>query len=471
MTRTLNYLLIILSAALIGCTNPGREEREQASAAFRANLLEETTAWQATNPPPYRLAQILDLAHERTLKLTEQDLAAQLARIDRATAFSVFLPNLELSLGREVFHGRGVFPALSPIGLKANRLWANQQSMMLTQSVFTPAAWVMFAETAYGIRIKDIVRERAQEVLDAQIAALFYRAVLSERLVETYRLQVASGEALTNRVIRLTEEGYAREGDKARALARLANDTLNLREAQDQREEARMKLCEVVRFWPLTENSNIENHLFDGVSLLAVKSGIFETLSVEECVWRGLLTRKDLYAGDQTIELRKAQVLEALANFLPNVVLGGSGLNREGLSNAALHGWGGGLFGIWSAFEGFRTVQEYRAARAQKEAEFKLQEDRMLAVVTAVAEAHRNLTRCTVQLQAAKEALTAAETDYAETERCYSEGEETLSTVLDKLAVKDAASVQYVAAEYSAALAEIVLRQAMGIGIFEEVKK
>ncbi len=471
MTRTLNYLALVLALALIGCTNPGSEEREKASAAFRANLLEETTAWQATNPPPYRLAQILDLAHERTLKLTEQDLAAQLARIDRATAFSVFLPNLELSLGREVYHGRGDFPALSPIGLKANRIWANQQSMMLTQSVFTPAAWVMFAETAYGIRIRDIVRERAQEVLDAQIAALFYRAVLSERLVETYRLQVASGEALTNRVIRLTDEGYAREGDKARALARLANDTLNLREAEDQREDARIKLCEVVRLWPLTEkDGNTQTNLFDGASLLVVKSGIFENLSTEECVWRGLLTRKDLYAGDQTIELRKAQVLEALANFLPNVVLGGGGLN-QGVGTAALHGWGGGLIGVWSAFEGFRTVQEYRAARAKKEAEFKLQEDRMLAVVTAVAEAHRNLKRCQVQLHAAKEAATAAETDYSETERCYSEGEETLSTVLDKLAVKDAASVQYIAAEYSAALAEVALRQAMGIGIFEEVKK
>ena len=456
----------VLAFAFVGCANPGREERESSSAAFRAKLVAETDEWAATNPPPYRLGQIVGLARERTLKLTEQSLAAELARIDRATAFSVFLPNLEMSLGREVFHGRSEVPLLSPVAFKGNRVWANQQSMLLTQPVFTPAAWVMFAETAYGVRIRDIVRERAQEVLDAQVAALFYRAVIAERMVETYRLQVASGEALTNRVGRLADEGYALAGDRARAVARLAGDELNLREAEDQREDARMKLCEVVRFWPFAAKGT---NLFDGASLLAVRSGAFDALSVEECAWRGLLSRKDLYAGDQTVELRKAQVVEALANFLPNVVLGGGGLN-EGLAGTAVRGWGGGLIAAWSAFEGFRTVQEYRAARAKREAEFKLQEDRMLAVVTAVAEAHRNYRRCAAQRFAASRAKEAAETDYAETERRFAEGEETLSTVLDKLAVKDAAEVQSVAAEYSSALAEVALRQAMGVGIFEEVR-
>lgn len=461
--------LVLALSVLAGCANPGREEREAASEAFRAHLVGETDTWLAANAPPYRLEQVVGLARERTLKLTEQDLAAELARIDRATAFSVFLPNLELSMGREVFHGKTQVPTLAPTSIRRNRLWANQQSMILTQPVFTPVAWVMFAETAYGVRIRDIVRARAGEVLDAQVAALFYRAVISERLVETYRLQVESGEALTNRVGKLADEGYALEGDRARAEARLADDLLNLQEAKDQREDARMKLCEFVRFWPLSGASSAFGELFDGESLLAVRTGAFDGESMEECVWRGLLTRKDLYAGDQTVELRKAQVIEALAGFLPNVVLGGAGAH-QGLAGTAIRGWGGGLMATWSAFEGFRTVQEYRAARAKREAEFKLQEDRMLSVVTSVAEAYRNLHRCDIQRRAAAKAKAAAETDYAETARRFEEGEETLSNVLDKLAVKDAAAVQSISADYSSALAEIALRQAMGIGIFAEVK-
>ena len=106
------------------------------------------TEWLATNPPPYRLEQLVGLTRKRTLKLTEQDLSAALARINRATAFSASLPDLETSLGREVFHGRTDVPALSPVALKGSRVWTHLQSMMLTQSVFTPFDWVMFAETA-----------------------------------------------------------------------------------------------------------------------------------------------------------------------------------------------------------------------------------------------------------------------------------------------------------------------------------
>ncbi|HCG19908.1 MAG TPA: hypothetical protein DER26_02790, partial [Verrucomicrobia bacterium] len=264
------------------------------------------------------------------------------------------------------------------------------------------------------------------------------------------------------------DEGYALKGDRERAQARLADGLLHLQEARDQREDARMKLCEIADFWPLTAPK--DGNLFAGESLLAVRSPALTALSVEECVWRGLLARKDLYAGDQTIALRKVQVIEALSGFLPNVLLGGGGIN-QGVAGSALRGWGGGLVATWSAFEGFRTVQDYRAARAKREAEFKLQEDRMLAVVTGVAEAYRNWKRCGLELEAAAQARRAAETDYAETELRFGEGEETLSTVLDKLAVRDAARVQYAAMDYSSALAEVILRQTMGLGIFEEIEK
>ena len=58
--------------------------------------------------------------------------------------------------------------------LKDNRLRARAGSLVVAQPVFTPVAWVMFAESQYGVRIKDIVRERAKQLLDVQVAALFY---------------------------------------------------------------------------------------------------------------------------------------------------------------------------------------------------------------------------------------------------------------------------------------------------------
>ena len=127
----------------------------------------------------------------------------------------------------------------------------------------------------------------------------------------------------------------------------------------------------------------------------------------------------------------------------------------------------GGVTGVWSLFSGFRTVQDYRAARARSEAEFKLREDRMLAVVTSVADAWRNWKETRDRVRAAVKLREAAALDYVDAERRYDDGQETLNRVLDKLTDKDAAEVRAISAEYAAALAEITLRQALGMKLYE----
>jgi len=312
------------------------------------------------------------------------------------------------------------------------------------------------------VRIKDIIRDRAQQLLDIQVAALFYRAAIAERQVRTYQLQLDSAAALTNRLSRLADEGYALESDKARTEARCAVCQAALRKAQNERDTTRSELASVLYLWPLTPFEVQGDSILDLPPLPEMTS--------EEWVWQGLVTRRDLYAGDQAIELRKARVIEALAGFLPNIVLGGGGANVS-LENVVAKGWAGSLMGTWAAFEGFRTVQQYRAARAEREAEFKLQEDRMMAVVVAVAQCERNLRFAREQREAAHIYARAARLDHIATERRYEDGQETLSAVLDKQAVRDDAEVKAIQADYAEALAAIQLRQAVGVDMFEEIKK
>lgn len=89
----------------------------------------------------------------------------------------------------------------------------------------------------------------------------------------------------------------------------------------------------------------------------------------------------------------------------------------------------------------------------------------MLAVVVSVAEAWRNWRETGDRARAAHKALAAARLDYEETERRRQDGEETMNSVLDKLAAKDAAEVQAVSTDYAAALAEVVMRQAVGLPV------
>ena len=454
-------LFVLVAGLLAGCKNPDAAYREEAAHAFRTNLVAETERVLAESGGVLTLSNALALAHARSLKLAQQDLEAKLARINRASAFSAFLPTVGLS-GMGLM-ARGHVDDLPYLGnLEENRLHARAGSLVVAQPVFTPVAWVMFAESQYGVRIKDIVRERAGQLLDVQVAALFYQTAVAERRVETAGRQLESARALTNRVTRLVAEGYATPADAARANARCVLAETSLASARDEAAAAREELAGLLHLWPLA------TFRVSGESLLALPP--LPEKRVEEWVWDGLVSRKDLAAGDQTLELRKAQVIEALAGFLPNVVLGGGGASGA-IEDVAMRGWVGSLIGTWALFEGFRTVQQYRAARAVRETEFKLQEDRMTAVVIAVADSWRQRRLVRQKAIAARAWAEAARLDHEAAARRHEDGNETLSSVLDKLAVSEDAETKLAESAYGEAMADILLRQAVGIDVIEKEKE
>ena len=449
-----------------GCATT-QKDREDAAREMQDRLVRETADCFAAHPGPLAFSNALSLARARSLKLTEQELDVQLAKVTRAAAFSTFLPNVELLYGRTLMSGRasGDLPA----SLRTSGWDFENAGLVLSQPVFTPVAWTLFAESLYGVRIREHVRARARQLLDVQVAVRFCEAAVAARLVQARALQVRSGEALTNRVTRLAAEGYATSAEKARAEARLAADRYELLQAKNAQEKARQALADILHLWPLADFE------VDGESLVGGGTGNWERGTgngergtgdgeLAELAWQALLNREDLRAADETLALRKAQVVEALAGFLPNVVLGGGGASLT-LESAAVRGWAGSLAGVWSVFGGFRTVQEYRAARARREAEFRLNEDRMLAVIVSVADCWRNLQAARARAAVAAKGAAAAALDHEEAARRFDDGRETVSGVLDRATTRDEAEVVSVKARYAETLAEIMLRQAVGLDV------
>ncbi len=454
-------LIALVTGILAGCTNPGVAYREESAHTFRTNLVAETECVLAEAGGVLTLSNALELAHVRSLKLAQRDFEAKLAHINRASSFSAFLPTIGLS-GMGMIAG-GNADDLPYLGdLETSRLRARSASLIVAQPVFTPVAWVMFAESQYGVRIKDIVRERARQLLDVQVASLFYQSAVAERRVETAVRQLESARALTNRVTRLAAEGYATPADMARANARCILAETSLNAARDDAIASREELAGLLYLWPLA------TFKVSGESLLALPP--LPEKRVEEWVWDGLVSRKDLAAGDQTLELRKAQVIEALAGFLPNVMLGGGGMSAS-IEDVSIRGWAGSLIGTWAIFEGFRTVQQYRAAKAARETEFKLQEERMTAVVISVADSWRQRRLVRQRVAAARAWAEAARLDYEAAERRQEDGQETLSSVLDKLAVSEEAETKLAESAYGEAMADILLRQAVGIEVIDMEEK
>jgi len=470
-------LLAVSALALNGCRTPGFDERAESAMQFRGALHGETDVYFATNSGSLTLVDALKLARARTLKLTQAQLDLHLSKIQRTMAFSAFLPQVEATYTRS---GTDV-PIMRSFGAQSIQMsskYVNEASIALTQPIFTPGAWLLFVESKNVVRARELAHARAGELLDVQVASLFYQAAVAESMLKTYERQEEATRALADRVTSLAKEGYVLAAQRERALARLLSDQYNVRLAKDNLSLTRAKLFEILRFWPA------EQVTLDGASMLNVlgrdwilTSGAgdaqrvtrehVQSLTTEEWLWQTLVNRKELWAGDQMIEIRKTEVIRALTGFLPNLYGSASGNYSSEILQSPSQYWAGALGATLSLFKGFQTVAAYREAKARRAAEFQIQEDRALAFMVSTYEAYQNWCRTGAQRAVAEQARKAAEMDYDETKARYEQDQETLSEVLDKLALMEGARVQAVMAEYASALSEIVLRDAAGVGLGE----
>ncbi len=472
------YAVLTMSPLVFaGCRTPGYEERSEDAARFRGALQEETRAYFATNSATLTLADALRLARSRTLKLTQAKLDLQLAQIRRATTFSAFLPQVEATFSRQATDVP-INRNIGAMSVQMNDQYVNSAAMTLTQPLFTPSAWLLFSEAKKAFRARELVWARAEELLDVQVASLFYKAAVSGEMLKTYERQREATRTLSEQIDALAQQGYALSAEQARAKARLASDSLRLRQANDALTLTRAQLFEILRFWPL------EQVKVDGGSMTEVLARDWmltdenggarrlareqvKAVTAEEHLWQTLVNRKELWAGDQTIEISRTEVLRALAGFLPDLYGSASANYTSESMQLPTRYWAGGLSAVLSVFNGFQSVNAYREAKARKQAEFQTQEDRALTLMVSTFEAYQNWHRSFEQQEVAVQLLRAADMDYQVARARHEEGQETLSEVLDKLAELESARVRAVATEYAYALAEVVLRDATGVGLGE----
>lgn len=484
-TGPLALLGALLSLAwATGCA-PGLEGRLESAADYSARKPAETEAWFAGNPDPLTLQTCRALARERTLKLTEARLSAELARLSSTAAFSAFLPQVSATYSRAGTDDT-LYTEIPALGLRASMQdrWTTQAAVTVTQPVFAPNAWLLWLASRRGAEMQELIAQRNEELLDAQVAALFYQAAVADRMIEAYTAQAEASETLRRRIDALAAEGLALKGEAARAEALLAGDRYNLQVARDNAKAAKANLLDILNFYPLSDAAPAP----DGESLLSVLelpwalTGADGTLRpctraealaapLEEWLWAALVNRREMWAGDMRIVLHKVQALAALAHFLPTLSLSGGGAYSSNSHLTPDSYLTGGIGGVMSVFDGLVSVADYLSAKRQEEAAYALREDAAATLIVSVWQAKTNLDQARRLKTVAETRLRAAETDYAETLSRYEQDQETLSEVLDKFSVREQARIQAISAAYADALAEYVFRDAVGLGWGDEVPR
>lgn len=464
-------------AFFIGCA-PGLEERLEDAQAYSDESVEETDAFFATNAVPLTLTYCRDLAHERTLKLTQAKLNSQLAHLQSVAAFSAFLPQVNATYLRAGTN-RDVNYNFEQFGLSARMMdrWSSGAALTISQPVFAPNAWLLWLAAKRGADLQKLVEQRNEELLDVQVATLFYQAAVAARTVEAYDAQQKASEELYRQVKKLQEEDLVLEGDAARVEAQWLSDGYNAQIARDNAQSAKANLLDLLNFYPLSTVATEP----DGESLLEIRERPWATtdeqgqlvpcdretaltLPLEEWLWSALVNRKELWANDLSITLYKVKALAALAHFLPTLSVSGGGLYTSSSSLSAHRYLTGGVGGVMSVFDGFVSIADYLSAKEQEKAAYTLREDAASTLMVSVWQAWTNWRQARERVAVAEALARATEVDYRETFERYQQDQETLSTVLDKFSTREQARISALSATYAEALAEVVFRDTIGLG-------
>jgi len=455
----------LVGGALLVCSGCRSTSPESVRVAhqqqWQRNLERETREWlQQRAGRPLTLEECRAVARQRALSLTMARLSERLSRVQQATAFSAFLPTVEYELHRSSLSE----PPLRRFGTQTVLFQdetVRNQTLRIVQPVFAPSAWLMYITARRGTQIQQLVRERAEEWLDLQVVQRFVQALVAEdrvavleRYLEAVRRARADLEAMTR-------EGYRTPAELARWRAQERAAEADLGQARRAAELAKMRLLEVMNLWPLAEVTLST----EGLEPPAQPAPPPElSRPVEEWIVEALRRRKELFASDREIELRRNEWIRAVALFLPNLYAFANYYTTSDSFVVHDEYWATGWQAALPLFSGFRNVQAVRSARLQYHQAQDERNERALAIMLQVLEAWRGWQDAEQRREAAELAAEAARADVARVRVAVEQGTASTGELLQALAAESAAVAEARTAQRLAALAQWVFEDSVGLG-------
>lgn len=364
----------------------------------------------AQSPAPLGGASLsLTDAVEQALKNNLQSVVAReqlsQARGEKGISLSALLPNISgvasqasvtsnfAAMGMPVDKLPG-FPAFAG---PFNRFDARFE---LVQSVFNLASIRRYQAGAYGVALaREQQRLSVQQVTTA--AAVAYLAVLaSEESVNAAQSNVQLAERLRTLAVNQKQAGIAAGIDVARAETRLADQRVQLAQAQTNLDTARLDLLRIIGGQPLSSQVTLSDRM---------RVTVEPARDMEGAVQQALADRAEVAVAEQQLRIAGAQRGAATAEWMPSVSVfgdyGSSGLkpNEMNLPTRSI-----GVQINVPIFNGGRTRSEMQvAASRQRETDARLRDVRA-AVEKDVRQALLNLKTREEQVHSAESAASLA---------------------------------------------------------------
>ena len=389
----MNKLLIIISSILlVSCSSVDSEKKQALRMKSLADKENESKKYFQKYNNTLTLDRAIQLSVERNLTLKTKTIEQEIAKLDRKIAFGNFLPKVSLGYSYTMLNDKimgetkdTALPIPLPIslGLETRLVDKNLSlfSVNAQMPIFVPATWFLYSARQKGENISSLTRDLTEKMIKLQTIGQYHYILALESEKEYLKQELESAKEF-NKSAKIALEAEAilpweYEGTEQIVQMREYALKQNARDLQS----AKMSLMNNLDMYPLLDFQLEKPQYNEDVKMPTLEETIYEALKNSELI--------QIREGAEDISKDVTKI--AISNFLPKIVLTGGYFNT---SNAALTDpdfFMGTLGGMFSIFNGFQNVNEYKKARKNQEIAFIKREEEIMKVIFETVNAYTGL--------------------------------------------------------------------------------
>lgn len=389
----MNKLLIIISSILlVSCSSVDSEKKQALRMKSLADKENESKKYFQQYNNTLTLDRAIQLSVERNLTLKTKTIEQEIAKLDRKIAFGNFLPKVSLGYSYTMLNDKIMgetkdtalpIPLPMSFGLETRLVDKNLSlfSVNAQMPIFVPATWFLYSARQKGEDISSLTRDLTEKMIKLQTIGQYHYILALESEKEYLKQELESAKEF-NRSAKIALEAEAilpweYEGTEQIVQMREFALKQNARDLQS----AKMSLMNNLDMYPLLDFQLEKPQYNEDVKIPTLEETIYEALKNSEFI--------QIREGAEDISKDVTKI--AISNFLPKIVLTGGYFNT---SNAALSDpdfFMGTLGGMFSIFNGFQNVYEYKKARKNQEIAFIKREEEIMKVIFETVNAYNSL--------------------------------------------------------------------------------
>lgn len=389
----MNKLLIIISSILlVSCSSVDSEKKQALRMKSLADKENESKKYFQKYNNTLTLDRAIQLSVERNLTLKTKTIEQEIAKLDRKIAFGNFLPKVSLGYSYTMLNDKIMgetkdtalpIPLPMSFGLETRLVDKNLSlfSVNAQMPIFVPATWFLYSARQKGEDISSLTRDLTEKMIKLQTIGQYHYILALESEKEYLKQELESAKEF-NRSAKIALEAEAilpweYEGTEQIVQMREFALKQNARDLQS----AKMSLMNNLDMYPLLDFQLEKPQHNEDVKMPTLEETIYEALKNSELI--------QIREGAEDISKDVTKI--AISNFLPKIVLTGGYFNTSNAAFSDPDFFMGTLGGMFSIFNGFQNVHEYKKARRNQEIAFIKREEEIMKVIFETVNAYNSL--------------------------------------------------------------------------------